>query len=123
MRLNTFVAGFIAACVVLVIGVIAWHKPISVATNLPPAPSAPPTTWPDYSAIGTGFATPQVADGELIAFGFRLVAETYAHIGPEVADSTKRFAGNNLACQSCHIDAGTKRSALPLVGVVRTYPK
>ena len=34
-----------------------------------------------------------------------------------------RFAGNNLACQNCHLDAGTNRTGLPLVGVFKTYPK
>ena len=26
-------------------------------------------------------------------------------------------------CQNCHLDAGTNRTAMPLVGIVRTYPK
>ena len=43
--------------------------------------------------------------------------------GPEVADPAMRFAGNNLACQNCHLDAGTSRTGLPLVGVFKTYPK
>src|SRR5258708_35958023 len=34
-----------------------------------------------------------------------------------------RFAGNNLSCQNCHLDSGTNRNGLPLVGVFKTYPK
>ena len=48
--------------------------------------------------------------------GRDLITATYAHIGPEVADPAKRYAGNNLACRNCHLEAGTKRFGLPLWG-------
>jgi thiosulfate dehydrogenase len=86
-------------------------------------PRAQPATWPDYSVNGPGFVPPATSDGPLIVYGYSLVSQTFALIGPEVADATKRFAGNNLACQDCHLDAGTNRAAVPLVGVLRTYPK
>lgn len=89
----------------------------------PSAPAAPPTMWPDFSINGPGFQTPAMADGELIAYGYRLVTQTFAVIGPEAADPAKRFAGNNLSCQNCHLDGGTNRAGLPLVGVAKTYPK
>ncbi len=71
---------------------------------------------------------PGAADGvpgglESIHYGRRLVAETPALIGPEVADPAMRFAGNNLACASCHVDAGRKSHGLALVGVSAKYPK
>lgn len=56
-------------------------------------------------------------------YGRQLVAETYALIGPEVRDPAMRFAGNNLACQNCHMDAGTRSHGLSLVGVSAKYPK
>lgn len=34
-----------------------------------------------------------------------------------------RYAGNNLACQDCHRDAGTRAGGLALVGVSAKYPK
>lgn len=86
-------------------------------------PAAPATAWPDYSASGLGFQTPDQPDGELIAQGYRQVSRTFAEIGPEVPDPSKRFAGNNLSCQNCHIDGGTNRHALPLVGVFNIYPR
>lgn len=89
----------------------------------PSAPAAPPTMWPDFSINGPGFQTPAMADGELIAYGYRLVTQTFAVIGPEAADAAKRFAGNNLSCQNCHLDGGTNRDGLPLVGIAKTYPK
>ena len=55
--------------------------------------------------------------------GRALTVETYAHIGPEVADPAMRYAGNNLACQSCHLDAGTKAFGLPFVGVFGDFPQ
>ncbi|MGY4573866.1 hypothetical protein ACVWY5_006936 [Bradyrhizobium sp. USDA 3256] len=42
------------------------------------------------------------------AEGCDLITATYAHIGPEVADTARRFARNNLACSNCHLAAGTK---------------
>jgi thiosulfate dehydrogenase len=51
-----------------------------------------------------------------------LIARTYAFIGPEVSDPARRFAGNNLACQSCHLEAGTKQFGLPFRGVYADFP-
>lgn len=95
----------------------------SDASSLSGAETAPPTSWPDYSINGPGFVTPAMPDGDLIAYGYRLITETFTAIGPEVSDPARRFAGNNLACQNCHLDGGTNRTGLPLVGVVRSYPK
>ena len=39
---------------------------------------------------------------ELVQYGHELTTRTFAHIGPEVVDVRKRFAGNNMACASCH---------------------
>ncbi len=55
-------------------------------------------------------------------YGRRLVEETYAIIGPEAPDNALRFAGNNLACSSCHADGGIVPSALPLAGAYSAYP-
>jgi thiosulfate dehydrogenase len=122
MKLNTFAMTFVAGCAAIAIAALALHKPEST----PPtgnAPTAPPATWPDYSVNGPGFVTPAVPDGELIAYGYRLVSQTFATIGPEVGNPAMRFAGNNLACQNCHLDGGTNRNGLPLVGVFKTFPK
>jgi thiosulfate dehydrogenase len=121
MTRNTFVAGFLGVCAVIVVVAFALHRPST--TELPSGSSAPPTAWPDYSVNGPGFVTPAMADGELIAYGYKLVSETFSIIGPEAPDTGKRFAGNNLACQNCHLDGGTNRAGLPLVGVSKTYPK
>lgn len=60
--------------------------------------------------------------GRTVRYGRDLISKTSSLIGPEVADATKRFAGNNLDCQSCHISAGTQKFGLPLVGVYVDFP-
>jgi thiosulfate dehydrogenase len=56
----------------------------------------------------------------LADYGKQLVTRTFAEIGP---DSDKPYAGNNLTCENCHLEAGTRPSGVPLVGVAPTYPK
>ena len=61
--------------------------------------------------------------GRLVRHGRDLITATYAHIGPEVSDPAKRYAGNNLACGNCHLDAGTKKFGLPIFGLYDEFPK
>jgi thiosulfate dehydrogenase len=61
--------------------------------------------------------------GRAVRYGHQLTTETYRFIGPEAADPAKRYAGNNLACQSCHQDAATKPYAMPWIGVSATFPQ
>lgn len=75
-------------------------------------------TWktPDIAAV---------ADdewGKAIKYGHALTTETYKHIGPEVTDPTKRYAGNNLACQNCHLNAGVQSFAMPWTGAHASFP-
>ena len=78
---------------------------------------------------GTIWTVPEVGAlpdndyGRLVRRGRDLVAATYAHIGPEVSDPAKRYAGNNLACGDCHLEAGTKRFGLPVFGLYGDFPK
>lgn len=63
------------------------------------------------------------AYGLQVRLGRDLITATYAHIGPNVFDASKRYAGNNLACTNCHLSAGTKKFALPLFGLYGDFPK
>jgi len=54
--------------------------------------------------------------------GRDLVAKTASLIGPENPDPARRFAGNNLNCQNCHLEAGTKKFGLPFIGVYADFP-
>ena len=67
-------------------------------------------------------ALPDDEWGRTVRHGRDLIARTYALIGPEVPDASRRFAGNNLACQNCHLEAGTKQFGLPFQGVYADFP-
>ncbi|MFT3732199.1 MAG: c-type cytochrome [Hyphomicrobium sp.] len=82
------------------------------------APTAKEEAWtvPDIDKL------PDDVWGRTVRYGRDLISKTSTLIGPEVADASKRFAGNNLDCQSCHINAGTVEFALPLIGVYGDFP-
>lgn len=61
--------------------------------------------------------------GALARYGHELSSRTFAHIGPEVKNRKMRYAGNNLACTSCHQNDATKPYAMPWVGVAATFPQ
>jgi thiosulfate dehydrogenase len=61
--------------------------------------------------------------GQLVKYGYRLFTDTANQIGPTVADPARRFAGNNLACGNCHLQAGSQPYAMPLVGVWGQFPQ
>ena len=55
--------------------------------------------------------------------GRELTAATPNLIGPEMTDPSRRFSGNNLSCQNCHLNAATDKFALPFVGVFGDFPQ
>ena len=61
--------------------------------------------------------------GQMVRQGKDLMEATYKHIGPEVKDVSKRYAGNNLACTSCHVDAGGRKFGNPWVGTFASFPQ
>jgi thiosulfate dehydrogenase len=72
---------------------------------------------PDITTVG------QDASGALIRYGYALLTDTANQIGPSVADSAKRYSGNQLACQNCHLRAGTQPYAMPLIGIWGQFPQ
>ena len=100
----------IAVVMVLNIAAVAHAQPTQ-------QPAAPIWTFPD---IGT---LPDTPAGRLIRRGRDLVTATSMHVGPRVADRAKRFAGNNLACINCHLEAGTKKFGIPLYGIFDDFPQ
>ena len=87
------------------------------ATVRLPAQTAPVWTVPEIGAL------PRDAHGMQVREGRDLITATYAHIGPNVADASKRYAGNNLACTNCHLQAGTRKFGLPLFGLYGDFPQ
>jgi thiosulfate dehydrogenase len=61
--------------------------------------------------------------GQMVRQGKALMEQTYKHLGPEVKDVNKRYSGNNLACVSCHIDAGGRKFGNPWVGTFVSFPQ
>jgi len=72
---------------------------------------------PDESTI------PNNLFGDTVRYGKALVSETYKYIGPEVADKSMRYAGNNFACASCHQEAGTKKWSAPFMATMPNFPQ
>lgn len=80
--------------------------------------NAPIAVWdiPDIDLL------PDDAHGRLVRFGRSVLLATARHVGPDAADPAMRYAGNNLACANCHLNAGTKKFGLPLVAAAVDYP-
>jgi thiosulfate dehydrogenase len=76
----------------------------------------PPWRVPDVATLAND------ENGQAVRYGRDLILHTSALIGPDAADPAKRYAGNGLECQNCHLDGGTQRFALPLVGIWGLYP-
>jgi thiosulfate dehydrogenase len=78
---------------------------------------------PDWYAYHDADKLPPGPENDLIRHGRDLVVNTAKIIGPHAADPQMRFAGNNLACTNCHMDAGLKPFAAPFVSTFTSYPQ
>ncbi len=76
----------------------------------------------EESAVADVDSLPMDAFGQTVRTGRDLIVHTAATIGPDAADPAMRFSGNGLECQSCHLDAGTRKFGLPLAGVWGVFP-
>lgn len=106
-RLASLLASFFGLVVAVAagtaIGYVLWgHQPDWYAA--------------DVSKLGPG------PENDLIRYGRNLIIETPRYIGQAAADPAMRFAGNDLACQSCHLNAGLKPFAAPFVSTFATFP-
>ena len=103
--------------IVTTLGAIVWIG----SNQLSPAETVAIdlTRWtpPDISKVG------EDPFGQLVKYGHALFTDTPNEIGPEVSNAAKRFAGNNLACQNCHLKAGTQPYAMPMTGVWGQFPQ
>ncbi len=103
----------------LLLAAIAILTLLSVQGHSQTAAPSKDTIWtvPEVGAL------PDDSYGRLVRRGRDLITATYAHIGPDVSDPSRRFAGNNLACGNCHLEAGTKRFGLPIFGLYDAFPR
>jgi len=58
--------------------------------------------------------------GELIQYGYELIAHTALYLGPK---GSVQHSTNGMNCQNCHLEAGTKPWGLNYGSVFSTYPK
>lgn len=120
-RANRMLGAFTAFTITSSLLGLALALP-AAAQGVPPAPA------PDKPVIDRTWSPPDIGaladdiNGKLIRRGRDLFTATYAHIGPNVTDPAKRFAGNNLACGNCHLQAGTKKFGLPVYGLKNAFP-
>lgn len=59
----------------------------------------------------------------LIRYGYEVITKSPELIGPLADKVNKQYAGNMLACQSCHLEAGTKAGSGSFVGVANRFPQ
>jgi thiosulfate dehydrogenase len=77
-----------------------------------------PTNW--YARDVTKL--PASPENDVIRYGHDLVINTAEHIGKDATDAQKRYAGNDLACVNCHLNAGLRPFAAPFVSTFATFP-
>jgi thiosulfate dehydrogenase len=77
-----------------------------------------PTDW--YARDVTKL--PASPENDIIRNGHALIVDTATHIGKSASDPQKRYAGNDLACMNCHLDAGLRPFAAPFVSTFATFP-
>jgi len=94
----------------------------SPATPAAPTAAAAASGAKDWQAPDIS-KLPDDKYGQMVRQGKSLMEETYKHIGPEVKDVNKRYAGNNLGCTSCHMDAGGRKFGNPWVGTFVSFPQ
>ena len=104
----------VAAAALLLVSAAACGKADEARTDAPASAQWP---TPDPSSLADG------AHKQEVLYGEALIRRTHALVGPDVSDVAMRYAGNNLACSSCHLDGGRKRYGLSLIGLADAYPR
>ena len=105
---------------------LAWLAALCASVLIAPAATAQdaaPTVKLAGRAVPDVEKLPPGPYRELVSYGRELATRTFAHIGPEVKNPKMRYAGNNLACVSCHQNSATKPFAMPWTGVTAVFPQ
>lgn len=104
---STVVTAVLAVAMTTAGATAAEMTPIDLATWTPPR----------IEAVGDD------AFGKLVKYGYALITDTPNQIGQAAADPAKRYSGNGLTCENCHLKGGTQPYAMPLVGVWGQFPQ
>jgi thiosulfate dehydrogenase len=91
-----------------------WRQELRPATSS----GGWPTNW--YARDVTNL--PASPENDIIRNGHSLIVDTATRIGKSASDPQKRYAGNDLACKNCHLDAGLRPFAAPFVSTFATFP-
>jgi thiosulfate dehydrogenase len=70
----------------------------------------------DIAKLGPG------AENDLIRYGRDLIVNTPKRLGKNAVNPAMRYAGNDLACQSCHLNAGLQPFAAPFISTFASFP-
>lgn len=95
---------------------VARVAPAAIISSVPARPETAAWVVPDADKL------PDDTWGKTVRHGRDLITTTYALIGPESPDPAHHFSGNNMSCQNCHLEAGTKQFGLPFQGVYADFP-
>ena len=79
-----------------------------------------PTNW--YASVPTSPSSAPGPENDLIRYGRDLIVNTPRYIGKNATDPAMRYAGNDLACQNCHLNAGLQPFAAPFVSTFAHLP-
>ena len=93
-----------AAILGLVAGYLLWGRAVD---------------WYDVPSVANLKDSPE---NDLIRYGHALIVDTAGQIGKNAKDADKRYAGNELACVNCHLNAGLQPFAAPFVSTFATFP-
>lgn len=77
---------------------------------------------PDWYAARDPASLPAGPENDLIRYGRDILVKTAATIGRTASNPALAYAGNDLNCTNCHINAGLKPFAAPLVSTYASYP-
>ena len=124
-RLALIIASMGKTVFAVLLGLLALGLVWGVDSNLPPkqvfpelVEASPNVPW-DYDVFkNVSFDNP--ATTEQVAYGRKLIMETADYLGPNTSNP---YAGNNLDCNSCHLDGGSKPFAAPFVTVPSQFPQ
>lgn len=58
-----------------------------------------------------------------VEYGYKIVTETPAYVGPKASSPNMRYAGNNLTCTNCHLKGGTQAGSASWVGAINRFPQ
>jgi thiosulfate dehydrogenase len=99
----------------LAIGGAACAKPAAPPSPLIAASTTMVTAWqiPQDPTTDRTLTDPKVADQ--IKWGYRIFVDT-PHEAP-------KLTGGTVACANCHLNAGQRERALPLVGITGMFPE